>query len=852
MKYASRLSRVSAAVVSLVFLLVAFGDARAQTLTPTPDRFVIQLTSTTIPPIPTPTPTATPTATPTPAPALPSIARHSFASDMDGSGRFVVIESQGDIATERTPTRNNADGNVEIFLLDYAQRRIFQITNTKSALKNATGSPIDPTNVDVLVTNLRPVISHDGRYIAFVSNAYVDSNPALSPRNFDGQANAAGLKADGNAEVFVYEVPAVAAADLSAGAEVAAVDLAAGTMTRVTNTPASMLPTPGNTNIAPGFALDNFSVAVNDDASFVAFVSLAKSGITGSANADGNKEIFVYNRTTQTFVQVTNTADKPPTGQNLLGTRVFNENPSLSGSGTTLTFISNADVNSDETATDHGNGEIYVAGFNGFTVSNLRPVTRTPPERRAGFEGVSVNLLSPGRRMSRDGNFVAFESTAVFNANGSLNGDLANSTAVYVYNVAANTFTIVASRPLSDQADVGLRWPTFTGDSTRVVWSSNLNFKPDGTAVANSDATGLNQTRNVQIWSAPLAALNQVSRLTNFNLGVFIGIQPFTSDTVRRLSVTLAGEVGGGNSDQLNEAFYILIPAATSETPAPSPTPAATPADVSFFTGATFRPVVAPSPAPTPPAVANLSPGMLGIARSGTLTLAPDTREVDRNNADETRRRPPLPPELGGVSVSVAGAAAGLYFVSDDQINFVVPVGITPSAAALPVVINNNGAVIRTSLVVNVAQPDIFTSTNGPGGRAAVLNVTNPCIAPPGEPFAVTTTRPVGSGNGNCTSAETETVPTRLLIMLTGVRNVPVSGVTVRIGTTDIAGTADAATSPIKFVGASNTPGFDQIIVELPASLAGAGDVPVIVTVATGGGTFSSRPADTAPRITIQ
>ena len=153
---------------------------------------------------------------------------------------------------------------------------------------------------------------------------------------------------------------------------------------------------------------------------------------------------------------------------------------------------------------------------------------------------------------------------------------------------------------------------------------------------------------------------------------------------------------------------------------------------------------------------------------------------------------------------------------------------------------------------MNAAQPDIFTSTNGAGGRAAALNVTNPCVASPGEPFAVTTTRPKGSGSGDCTSAETETVPTRLLIMLTGIRNAPTNTITVRIGTTDILGTADVTTGPIKFSGASNTPGFDQIIVELPASLAGAGDVPVIVTVVTSGGTFTSRPADSAPHITIQ
>ncbi|HEX8188632.1 MAG TPA: hypothetical protein VF586_09785, partial [Pyrinomonadaceae bacterium] len=74
--------------------------------------------------------------------------------------------------------------------------------------------------------------------------------------------------------------------------------------------------------------------------------------------------------------------------------------------------------------------------------------------------------------------------------------------------------------------------------------------------------------------------------------------------------------------------------------------------------------------------------------------------------------------------------------------------------------------------------------------------------------------------------------------------------ITVRVGTTDIVSTADPVTSPVR-VGPSNTPGFDQVTVTLPASLAGAGDVPVVITVSATAGTSSSRPADTAPRITI-
>src|SRR5207248_3545098 len=122
-KHASRLPRPAAAAFALALLFAASAPSRAQTLSPTPDALIFQITNTTIPapppatPTPTPSPTPTPTATPTGTPA--PLARDSFASDISGNGRFVVIESEGDISTERTASRNNADGNPEIFLFDY-------------------------------------------------------------------------------------------------------------------------------------------------------------------------------------------------------------------------------------------------------------------------------------------------------------------------------------------------------------------------------------------------------------------------------------------------------------------------------------------------------------------------------------------------------------------------------------------------------------------------------------------------------------------------------------------------------------------------------------------------------------
>lgn len=171
--------------------------------------------------------TPTPTPTPAPTPTSPSIADpvitqissssgESFVGDISGNGRFVVIESTGNIATVNP---RNADLNREIFLFDYAQRQIFQITDTQSALRipGATPTPtptpspspsptptpgVDPATIDVEVSNNRPVISNDGRYIVFTSNA---TNPASFDGNTD--ANRTALRADGNQEIFLYLIP---------------------------------------------------------------------------------------------------------------------------------------------------------------------------------------------------------------------------------------------------------------------------------------------------------------------------------------------------------------------------------------------------------------------------------------------------------------------------------------------------------------------------------------------------------------------------------------------------------------------------------------------------------------------
>jgi hypothetical protein len=297
--------------------------------------------------------------------------------------------------------------------------------------------------------------------------------------------------------------------------------------------------------------------------------------------------------------------------------------------------------------------------------------------------------------------------------------------------------------------------------------------------------------------------------------------------------------LGGGNADGSQEVFYLLTPTITAQSAAA----------LSFFTGASNMPVTAatpapsplpsptPTPSPNPGAPFGLAPGELSIVRS-TVALAPS--DATAGGASETTRSPALPIELNGVSLSVNGAAAGLYFVGNasKQINFVMPIGLSASVANVAINVLDSGAntdtLYRGLVQIIVAQPDIFTTTNDAGGRAIAFNVTNPNARTP-EPFTVTST-----------DASNATVPTVIELSVTGVRLATTAEITVTVGTTAISGTSILAVRPNP-----EMPGFDIINFTLPASLAGAGDVPVQVQFSRTGITTVSRPAATAPHITI-
>ena len=812
--------------------------------------------------------------------------RDSFATDISANGRFVVFEATADAATLKpgqtasTKSPANTDGNTEIFLYDYAQRRVFQLTNTKAVLNpspsptasaspspspspsvspsagptptaSPTPTPIGFSNIKIDIQNKRPMISAEPA-LSGGSRTYtiVFSSNAPDPKNFDGTdpgpiADDGGrtLTQDANMELWTYQFTVPEVTDLSQGADIPFQDLSTGTFARITRTAASRAPLPGSGTQAPFVADDNRDATITDDGQIIAFSStrdLVAGGNVDTGAPAPDPEIFTYNRTTGLFSQITNT--KSSTNPFLPGT--FNDYPSIGGSAGlyTIAFYSNADLTPSTNPNNSDlNSEVFMVSFNGASASGLKQVTRTkdPVDPTLGTILKPANNFVFGRRISRDGRYIALESIATDpKGNSATNGFLVT----FVYDSASDAFAQVGPRATATPGDVN-HYPTFT-DYTgttpgTVIFTSGLNMKNDGTILALGDNAGLNPAEVSQVFAVPLTfpsmSAGPFTRITNITGTIILApVNSLPSNSRRRIAFSMGGaELGGGNPDFGAEVFYNLSPPNTTESTG----------TISLFTGASLIPVApasptptgspTPSPSPTPagtptgPLIATgLAPGELSVINA-TVSLAPSAGSTA--NASELQFGPPLPVELKGVSVSVRGAACGMYSVSPTAISFVVPPRLSPGT--YPLVINNNGTVIRGNITLVSAQPDIQTTSNGPNGRAVICNITDPTVSgcvP--EPFNVTT--PPSPGGSP--------VPTILEVHATGVRGTSAGSISVVIGTTSITATGNIV---------NDQPGFDNIVITLPSTVDRGDNLPVVVKV--GAATSRPTPGDSPPLVKI-
>jgi uncharacterized protein (TIGR03437 family) len=757
------------------------------------------------------------------------------SGDSNGNGRFMVFESNQNIATHNP---RNTDKNWEVFLMDHAQRHIFQLTDTKSALIDANNPPSQQSNILVDVTNVDARISNDGKWITFVSNATTSvagSAPnGTNPGNFNGNASGvpAVLQQDGNTEIWTYQLPAYVDVDLSVGdVPVQFVNLASGTFTQVTNTsplPGEFLPTPGSTNQLPSIPFSNQYPSIDDDGDTIAFLSTRDLNVGNNTYPDAdNPEVFVYKRTGQSGIisQITRTP------RSIASNPIQQMSPNIAGNGLRVEFMSNGRnpvIGMTGGCNEDFSQEIHFSDLNGEGAPD--GIMRQATYIDTIFYDPNVITPPKTRAISRDGRYIIFYSHARHTTDRVI--ELTMATFLFDTEVLPPTTPPVhcSDRENTNQfRQVGPRFnadpvfditgfiysPTFTDYVNQapgsIVMESRMNFSPDGTVPTNP-LEGLNPApaRPHQIFSYSIGS-STLSRLTSSQeIDWGLGPRIFPSNKKERMYLATSTQ----NFDRFS-LFHFLAPAISLED---------TGSVLEFFTGASAMRIGGLQPQ------ANwLTPNMMGTV----IYLSPYATNPSgfAGNISNSRKFA-APIQYKGVSLTIDGISAGITGVTQGQVNFIVPAGITDGTKQ--VVLNNNGVVLRGEVqVLHNSQPDVlmnFSETMPTQlGRARLLNVTDPNNPLP-EPFRITTVTPGG------------TLPTKLRLFLTGVEGVTAANLSIKIGDVTV-----PAGSVLNNAVETDYPGVFSVDFQMPTQLDGVGNVPVVVTVQG----VLSRPAATAARVNI-
>lgn len=229
------------------------------------------------------------------------------------------------------------------------------------------------------------------------------------------------------------------------------------------------------------------------------------------------------------------------------------------------------------------------------------------------------------------------------------------------------------------------------------------------------------------------------------------------------------------------------------------------------------------------------APARVAVASAATFTADSVAREAIAalfgtalSASTVTATSTNLPTTLGNVQVTVQDQAgtvrnAGLFFVSPTQINFQVPAGSAAGSATVNVL--SNGTVIgQGALTIAAVAPGLFTANaNGRGVPAALLLRVKADGTQSYEPVALFD----GTQNAYVATpldlgGATEQV--YLISFGTGIRN--------RSSLTAVTASIGGSNAAVSYAGAQGSfAGLDQVNLLLPRSLAGRGNVDVVLRV---------------------
>lgn len=366
----------------------------------------------------------------------------SAAGAISADGRFLVFTSDAD-----NLVLGDSNGKQDVFVRD--------LVSGTTTLVSVNSSGTSGNN-----ESLNPVISADGRMVAFESGAsdlvagdnngiasdvfvrdLIAETTTLVSVNTSGSSGNAGstnpvISADGSTVAFESFASELVSRDLNGAGDVFIRNLATGTTTLVSVN--------NNDESGNGRSLNPVMTA---DGSTVAFQSYASDLVSGDSN--GTSDAFVRDLVAGTTMLVSvNTSGNSGNG--------FSDKPVISADGSNVAFASDAsDLVSDDS---NGTRDVFV--------HNL--VAGTTTLVSVNSSGTSGNSSSDKPVISADGSTVAFESDASDLVSGDGNG----TRDVFVRDLVAGTSTLVNVTNSGNSGNSGSVMPTISGDGRKVAFRS--------------------------------------------------------------------------------------------------------------------------------------------------------------------------------------------------------------------------------------------------------------------------------------------------------------------------------------------------------------------------------------------
>lgn len=362
---------------------------------------------------------------------------------VSGDGRLVAFSSSAS-----NLVANDANNSFDVFVRDVQTGGVTLVSATSS------GSSANQRSSN-------PVISADGRWVAFESSATnlvpnVDGNrqsdvfvrdlvtgtttlisATSTGSSGNGQSYAPVISGDGRFVAFLSEAGDLVAGDMNGGrTDVFVRDLQTGLLTLVSATPTGAS---GNGN--------SLNPVMSSDGRFVAFQSDAANLVANDGN--GATDVFVRDLETGTTILVSAAGAGSSADNNSFA-------PSISGDGRFVAFYSGA---SNLAANDaNGTTDVFVRDLQTRTTIL---VSATPLGRTGSSP--SFNPV-----ISADGRFVAFESSA-----GDLVANDGNGTGdVFVRDLGTATTTLVSATPGGASGNSRSANPVISSDGHVVAFTS--------------------------------------------------------------------------------------------------------------------------------------------------------------------------------------------------------------------------------------------------------------------------------------------------------------------------------------------------------------------------------------------